>query len=347
MLQKIKGKLLSYYCDYQLNKKLKTLRFSKEKKNIILFQTPTHTNIGDHAIAEAELIFLENKFPDYNLIEVNQSILNHFIIKNKKNVKSEDIIFIHGGGNFGNQYLNEENLRRSIIEAFPDNKIISFPQTIYFTNDDVGKAELKKTQVIIENHAKLYLIAREEVSYHQMKDYFPKTKIILTPDIVLCMEKISQQERKGALLVLRNDAEKILSDKFLHKLYDIVQRDFDKVTVSDMHYHDNIMTAEKRDEVLDYKFQQFRTSEIVITDRLHGMVFAAITGTPCIAFSNYNQKVSGTYEWIKNLPYIRFVKEDIDIEKEIKSLLQETSNELFDPQKYDDYFQKIVDIINE
>lgn len=41
------------------------------------------------------------------------------------------------------------------------------------------------------------------------------------------------------------------------------------------------------------KYIKFRECELVITDRIHGMIFAAITGTPCIALSNY--KIKGTY----------------------------------------------------
>lgn len=55
------------------------------------------------------------------------------------------------------------------------------------------------------------------------------------------------------------------------------------------------------------KFKDFQKSKLVITDRLHGMVFCAISGTPCIAFSNYNHKVKGTYDWIKDLDYIKYV----------------------------------------
>lgn len=40
--------------------------------------------------------------------------------------------------------------------------------------------------------------------------------------------------------------------------------------------------------------------DIVITDRLHGMIFCYITGTPCIVFDNDNHKISETYKkWLK------------------------------------------------
>ena len=51
------------------------------------------------------------------------------------------------------------------------------------------------------------------------------------------------------------------------------------------------VTKENRVEIIMDKFKDFQKSELVITDRLHGMVFCAISGTPCIVFGNYNQKV--------------------------------------------------------
>lgn len=52
------------------------------------------------------------------------------------------------------------------------------------------------------------------------------------------------------------------------------------------------------------KLQEFSTVRLVITDRLHGMVFSVITGTACIAFRNY--KIEGIYKWIEYLQYIQF-----------------------------------------
>lgn len=49
----------------------------------------------------------------------------------------------------------------------------------------------------------------------------------------------------------------------------------------------------------------------MITDRLHGMIFCAITGTPCVVINSKSPKVRDCYEWIKDLDYIQFC-DDID-----------------------------------
>jgi len=46
----------------------------------------------------------------------------------------------------------------------------------------------------------------------------------------------------------------------------------------------------------------------VITDRLHGMIFAFITGTPAIVLPNNNGKIEHSYDWISECGYICFLR---------------------------------------
>ena len=68
------------------------------------------------------------------------------------------------------------------------------------------------------------------------------------------------------------------------------------------------------------KWEEFKHARLVITDRLHGMIFSAITGTPCVALNNSNGKVGFEYEWLKNLPYIGFVDDSTDETAIIKAV---------------------------
>src|SRR5690606_29106275 len=281
------------------------------RRRIFLFQTPTHSNIGDHGIAEAEIQFLKKSFPNDQLVEINQSIQPYFVKYVGNTIRKDDILLLHGGGNLGNQYMYEENTRRLTVAAFPDNKMILFPQTIYYSSDEKGHAELTKTKEAFSKSTRLTLIAREETSFVVMRECFPNAKILLTPDIVLSMDMSRPKLiREGLLMVMRSDQERILNEENHLFLKELGEKYFDKIISSDMHYSRGVAGSKGRREVLGFKFKQFKSAKLVITDRLHGMVFAAITQTPCIAFSNYNQKVAGTYDWIKKLNYVRFVKID-------------------------------------
>lgn len=71
---------------------------------------------------------------------------------------------------------------------------------------------------------------------------------------------------------------------------------------------------------MEQLWKSFSESRLIITDRLHGMIFAYITKTPAIVLPNSNFKITGCYEWIKECGYIKMV-DNSDFEEEIRRLL--------------------------
>lgn len=297
----------------------------KDKKKIIYTLVPTHGNMGDQAIAYATLKYLEEQFSEYEIIQVNREDTYKYCMALKKVVNKDDIIFLHGGGNMGNLYPIEEQDRRAIIHMFDDNKIISMTQTISFTDDENGKKEFIKTKRIYENHKDLTLIAREQKSFNIMKKNLNVKNIVINPDIVLYLNEMDLNKvnsRTKIMTCLRDDKESILGnakDNFINELNKSYINVFNYDTVIDKR-----ITKEIRKIELEDIFNKFRESKLVITDRLHGMVFAAITKTPCIVTKSLDHKVTGTYEWIRDLNYIRLV-DNLDF-KEIKPIINELYN---------------------
>ena len=331
-----------------------TYEINEDKNHIFLIGTPNHGNLGDQAIAYAENKILGDNFKNHTIIEINTEDLLKNLKSLKVNTKKDDIFVLHGGGNLGNEYFWEEEARRKIISSFKDNKIILFPQSIYFKDTENGKNELEKTKTIYNEHKNFTLIAREETSYNIMKEDFPKNNVIMTPDIVMYLNKTNPVYcRAGALLSLRKDREGVLTQEQKDEIKNDVQSNFDKIiitdTVAECTNQDNqvleyMISKNQREKQLNKKWNQFKKVELVITDRLHGMVFCAITSTPCIVIANYNHKVKDTYEWLKDLNYIRFV-DDID---EIPSLIKELKN--IKVKEYDNSFAmknygKIIEIM--
>ena len=100
----------------------------------------------------------------------------------------------------------------------------------------------------------------------------------------------------------------------------------------------------KRKKVIYKKLKKFAKSKIVITDRLHGMIFAYLTQTPCIVFSNYNHKVIGTYEWIKDVNYIELANID-NMEEQIDRLMKiriEKKAPIIDSNSYNELEMRIL-----
>ncbi|MBY0014443.1 polysaccharide pyruvyl transferase family protein [Paenibacillus typhae] len=294
-----------YFRGYMANRDL----YRNKSKAIFVVGSPEHDNLGDHAITMAQMNFLKKAFPDYTLIEIVADRLTYNWKCLEQYSTRDDIFVLQGGGNFGIEYFREEEVRRRIITKFPNNKIILFPQTIYFGDTELGRKEFKKTQSIYSAHRDLTLVAREKTSYELMKEGFKHNKVLLTPDIVMSLDITDPpRERSGVLMCIRADKESIFNEAQKKIINDSVSKAFDQITYSDtciIRY----VSVEEREHELYSLWNQFKEAELVITDRLHGMIFAAITSTPCIALGNYNYKVVGSYEWIKHLGYIKFTND--------------------------------------
>ncbi|KYC62632.1 hypothetical protein B4098_3263 [Heyndrickxia coagulans] len=85
--------------------------------------------------------------------------------------------------------------------------------------------------------------------------------------------------------------------------------------------------------------------KLVITDRLHAMIFSIITRTPCLVFGNSYGKAKHSYtDWLSGLNFIQYTdKQDPDeLEPLIARLLQTEPNEIDlseDFQVLRDYFK--------
>lgn len=280
-------------------------------KKAYFIGTPEYSNLGDSAIAIGQMLFLEKcGYKKNHIKEFTQSEYTNNSGFFRRYISRQHLICGIGGGNMGNLWYNEELFRYSFIDAFPNNPIIIFPQTVFFTDDEDGRKALKDSLAHYENHRNLTLVAREKKSFETLNTLYRNPKKLLVPDIVLSTTMkdygVCVKSRSGVLLVFRGDSEKAMTDNDRKSIKDYLEQNALSYRETDM-YSDEPVTKENRMELVRKKMQEFADAELVITDRLHGMVFAAITETPCIVFSNNHHKVKGTYDWISNLDYIRYV----------------------------------------
>ena len=303
---------IRYYC-------LK-LKAKNKKYTHLYIGSPTYGNLGDQQIWKSSIEFL--KANNIKFLDISLSDFNKYKKINFKNIKT---VVLQGGGNLGDVYVLDQNVKNEAIKMYSDKKIIVFPQTFYC--DDYESERAKDIKEIFSNHKDLTLVAREEKSFEMMKKFFNKNKVIKAPDIVLSSNYTKKQKRrKNVLFLMRKDIEKTIKEEDFNKLKKQVEEKY-KVYVSDTVVNKKVNEINRQFE-LKKVFNKIKKAEFVITDRLHGMVFCAITNTPCIVFSNYNHKVKGTYEWIKKLDYIKFVEniKSIKIDDTINKILNHKNN---------------------
>lgn len=69
----------------------------------------------------------------------------------------------------------------------------------------------------------------------------------------------------------------------------------------------------------------------MVTDRLHGMIFAYLAGTPCVFLDNKTKKVSGVYNtWLKYCVSIQPFSDSSDISFIERFISNAINNEIVD-----------------
>lgn len=275
----------------------------------LLVDTPEHGNIGDQAIALAERQLLDDWFGSDSYYEVTAEQVDGFERAFAELSPRHQDILIPGGGFLGALWPHEEYRFRRILDAFKGHRVVVFPQTVTFDRATLeGEAFFQDSVASWCAHPDLTICCRERRSEQFISENFPGVRTLLMPDVVLGLEvPLMQVERRGVLLCMRVDRERSLDDAASENLRCAVQGALPREPIArvDTVTGHRVTPARREKEVLT-KLAEFSRARLVITDRLHGMVFAAITGTPCIALNNSNGKVGRVYEWIAELPYVRF-----------------------------------------
>ena len=286
------------------------------KAGFILFNSPDYSNLGDHAIALAEREFLENLFPNIPVIEISceQYIKENILIQNV--IKPEDILIISGGGYLGSLWLWLEDITKDIIRVYRDNQILIFPQTIYFEENSLGAVEKSALAEVVNSHDNLTIFLREKQSYELAKRLFgANIKKICMPDMAFNLKFQALGKRDGAIVCMRKDKESRGCDTA--EIENALRKRRFKISHLSTVADKNIYLNERAGAVAEL-LQTIGAAQLVVTDRLHAMIFCAVTNTPCIALDNLSGKISQTYEWIKENQRIVFcsslekLEEDLD-----------------------------------
>lgn len=284
----------------------------------ILLNSPDYGNLGDHAIAYAERKLFERLFPDVALIEISceQYIRENLLLQNV--IQQEDILLVNGGGYLGSLWLWLEDMTKNIIEQYKDNQILIFPQTIYFEDSCLGETEKQSLSEVLNSHKNLTIMLRDRRSFQTAQELLKDSvRRLLVPDIVLSLSRKQNCMRTGSLVCLRQDKEskgfdsaaieEILRQKGL-------EPEFFSTVSEDEIYLDN------REIYLGQLWDKISRAELMVTDRLHAVIFCVITDTPCIALNNISGKVFELKHWLKNDSLVIFCEQTEQLENYVERI---------------------------
>lgn len=290
-------------------------------KRAFLFCAADYGNLGDHAIAEAEHRFMRQHY-GIELCEIPCATQRNYMHLLHSVIDKDDIIIISGGGFLGSLWINGELNVQQILREFPYNRIIIFPQTMYWEEGQEELLDISK-QCFKGHVGEIVICARDYTTYNKMNIYYEGCRILLAPDIVLSADwknDFCKKSRKGAFLCLKDDKESVLSDKEKEKIEIKVHKYVDSISSFKTDLNKAIYEASRISE-LRKVLNVVSGAELIITDRLHGMIFSYITNTPCVVLKGLSHKLEEGYMWISETPFIEYANSTDELEECINRVL--------------------------
>lgn len=281
-----------------------------------------HRNVGDQAQTLALEKFFADKYPDHHVIVVTrQEVGTSRWQRIVEIIKPDDLIMIHSTGDFGSKYISQKSyigglswaeVRREIVNTFPQNRLVQLPVTVFYQDDDEGEQAVlddreafrdKNFITLCRESRSLEILTQRDICRHE---FFPDFVFYLKPEI-------TNETRSGVLLLLRGkDGESLFSDADKDHIKTLLESVTPDVDAIDIMKADFPMPPVIRENFINEVMLKFQNYELVVTDRMHGMILAVITQTPCIALdeaiphklSGYRRLLSPSVTFLSNLPEI-------------------------------------------
>lgn len=297
-------------------------------RDYVLLSLPCHSNIGDTLIYEGEIDFLK-KIP-YKCIF--KSSTYDF---DDREIPQDVMILFHGGGNFGDFYDIESEFKNKIISKYPNNKILFFPQTVFYQSE----IQLKSDAELFGKCHDLTICARDKFSYEILINNF-SNRIILVPDMAFCIDNnrlVGKLAVGKSLFLKRTDGEIYSGFDYAELPEDVETHDWPTREHTPPCYwldnylrhaislftfllgkknHDRIMCSYKNyiweRFIFPYNVEEgikfINRYETVYTTRLHGAILSLLLNKKVILYDNsYGKNSSFCLTWLGDVDDIKLI----------------------------------------
>jgi exopolysaccharide biosynthesis predicted pyruvyltransferase EpsI len=293
---------------------------------VAVLDFPNNSNVGDSLIWLGEVAYLERRrmTPSYvcDLHGFDADAL-------RATLDGKTVILMHGGGNFGTLWPDEQNFRLRVLREFPGVPVVQFPQSIFFEDS----ALLEQTRQAIKAHGNYTLLVRDQVSHDFAAANFD-CRVVLCPDMAFFIGSVAAKthtpfdrfvlsrtdhetaggwfadapELRGGVTVHHSDwleqgaMEKILNRVQYHSMRIRKAVDPHNVWLYGLFNRLARTRLVRGRDLLD-------TGRVVIADRLHVHILSILMEKPHVLIDNRYRKLGTFHEaWTKAYRGVNFVE---------------------------------------
>ena len=279
---------------------------------------PWQRNIGDHAQTYAINLFLRKHFPDFNIVRYDRhKITKQALEKVRANAQETDFVLVSSNGDFGDLYAGDpsamSHVRREIAETITGLKKIYLASTVYYKDVSPQNNWVQKDSSLFSDPSNT-ILCREKKSLDMLRMIGLEGSVF--PDIVFYLKptRIARKIRNNnrALVVLRDiKRESSLSMTDHETILRLTRESGFQTHYQDVHYARSPLYDFMYKKYFSRLNEMYQGFDLVITDRMHSMIFAALNGVPCVAINNeIPHKISAYQDWLwQNTVFIDAVQE--------------------------------------
>ena len=215
-------------------------------------------------------------------------------------------IYFNPGGNWGNVYRHVMETRLKVWKLAYDNEIpfVSGPQSIYYqSNSKAAMYDQKFVKLVGKPKDLLTFRQRDSYEFAALQ-YGNYTTVKECPDMAFMLG--AQSPTKAAafdvFLLMRNDGESLFESTNMHDdICEGIAEEGFTCAVGDWGVDKDIATSfsgidstSHPDLSVELATDTISLGELIVTDRLHGAIFAFLAGKPVIYVDNSYDKLSNS-----------------------------------------------------
>ena len=284
-------------------------RYIPPGRPVALLQYPWDPNVGNHMMWLAISDHLKRR-------GVRIAYASHqynFRLKDMVRAVGDGPILFLGGVTVSRLWPSHANIKRTVAAACPSNRLISLPSTMLFVDDD----DRREAGAMFGNHRDVVMMARDPVSARSAREVFPKSVTVAA--IHDSAFRLPPQPRTGSSIhdiiwLARSDKEGVgagtPSDVHVfdwsegrHAGHFLVNRILSRLRISapvlSPIVNRQISTCYDwvSRRLLESGNRALDAGKVLVTDRMHPHVLAALRSQPCVLLPDRFGKNRAVYDY--------------------------------------------------